>query len=300
MTLHKTAQPIVVGCDGSWHSHRAVTAATAEAARRDADLVILSIPDMRGHRSDLLADVARSEQDALSTATGMARRGLAWAREIDPAVRARTLVVPLEAPELTALLAEAQLLVLGGHGRGGQRAFSLGSTSLQLAHGATAPLLLAAPDGPEVTAGHQPTVVVGLAPQPWSPHGLAHGVAQAAARHAPLVVVQAVRPGQPHLADAVARAEQECAAALEGLATDGAAVSVSVSVAPVADALLAACSAGDLLVLGNRGKGRLRGPVPGSLTQKLLESAVCDVVLVPEPASENAVVALSAALPQQA
>ncbi len=291
---------VVVGCDGSWHSHRAVTAATLEAVRRDADLVILSIPDLRAGRTDRLAEVARSEQDALSTATGMARRGVVWAREVDPAVRARPFVVPIEAPELTALLAETELLVLGGHGRGGQRAFSLGSTSLRLAHGATAPLMLAAPDGPAVTGGHQPTVVVGLTPQSWSHHALHYAMTQATARHAALVVVQAVLPGQPHLPAAVALAERECAAALGDLATDGAAVSVSVSVAPVADALLAACSAGDLLVLGNRGKGRLRGPVPGSLTQKLLETAICDVVLVPEPASEDAMAAPSAAFPQQA
>lgn len=295
----KTPRTVVVGCDGSWHSHRAVTAATLEAVRRDADLVILSIPDLRDARTDRLADVARGEHDALSTATGMARTGLAWAREIDPAVSVRPLVVPLEAPELTALLAETDLLVLGGHGRGGQRAFSLGSTSLRLAHSATAPLMLAAPDGPEVSTGQQPTVVVGLTPQSWSHHALSYAAAQAAARHIALVVVQAVLPGQPHLAAAVGRAERECADAVEDVETDGAAASitVSVSVAPVADALLAACSAGDLLVLGNRGKGRLRGPVPGSLTQKLLETAICDVVLVPEPASEDAIAAPSAAFP---
>ena len=292
----KTPRTVVVGCDGSWHSHRAVTAATLEAIWRDADLIILSIPDVRELRSDRLADVAGSEQDALSTATGMARRGLAWAREIDPAVRARSLVVLPEAPELTALLTETELLVLGGHGRGGQRAFSLGSTSLQLAHGATAPLMLAAPDGPEGTGRPQQTVVVGLGPQPWSGH-LSYAVAQAAARRAALVLVRAVLPGQPHLAAAVARAERDCAAALEEISTDLAAVSVPV--APVADALLAACTPGDLLVLGNRGKGRLQAPVPGSLTQKLMEAAICDVVLVPEPAGEHAIAARSAALPQQ-
>jgi nucleotide-binding universal stress UspA family protein len=293
----KTPRTVVVGCDGSWHSHRAVTAGTQEAARRDADLIILSIPDVRELRSDRLADVARGEQDALSTATGMARRGLAWARETDPAVRARSLVALPEAPELTALLAETELLVLGGHGRGGQRAFSLGSTSLQLAHGATAPLMLAAPDGPEGTGRPQQTVVVGLGPQPWSGH-LSYAVAQAVARRAALVLVHAVLPGQPHMAAAVARAERDCAAALQGISTDLAAVSVSVPVAPVADALLTACTSGDLLVLGNRGKGRIRGPVPGSLTQKLMEAAICDVVLVPEPADEDSIAARSAASPQ--
>jgi nucleotide-binding universal stress UspA family protein len=298
MTQDRDRKTVVVGCDGSWHRHRAVPAATRQALRRDTELVVLSVPDLRNLGSERLANVARDEQEAFSTATGMARRGVTWAREIDPAVRVRTLVAPLEAPELTALLKDTELLVLGGHGRGGQRAFSLGSTSLRLAHDAAAPLMLAAPDGPVTTVGPQATVVVGLGPQPWSLHALTYAAAQAAVRRAALVVVHAVLPGQPHLAAAVARAGRDCAAAVEAIPADLAAVSVVVTVAPVMDALLAACTPDALLVLGNRGRGRLQGPVPGSLTHKLTEAAVCDVVLLPEPAAEDGAEARSATVPE--
>lgn len=64
-----------------------------------------------------------------------------------------------------------------------------------------------------------------------------------------------------------------------------------VTVAPVGDALLRACPPNALLVLGNRGAGRLQDPVPGSLTQKPMEAARCDVVLVPTPAGDESVVA---------
>jgi nucleotide-binding universal stress UspA family protein len=293
-----SAKIIVVGCDGSWHSHRAVTAATYEAVRRGAELTVLTVPTMGDLRSYHLGDMARCEQDALSTATGMASTGLAWAREVDPAVRARALVLPLDAPELAALMTTTELLVLGGHGKGGQRAFSLGSTSLQLAHAAVAPLLLAAPDGPVGKSAHQPTVVVGLDSQPWSSHALAYAVAQAAMRAAALVVVRALLPGQPRISAAIAGAERDCAVALEHESADLAKVKVLVTVAPVIDALLGACTPNSLLVLGNRGAGRLRGPVPGSLTQKLMEAAVCDVVLVPTRAGENRVMTGSAAVPQ--
>ena len=280
----QTPRPIVVGCDGSWHSHRAVSTATREAVRRDEELVVLAVPVMRELRSDRLGEMARGEQDALSMAAGVASRGLDWARETDPAVRARALVLPLDAPDLTDLLTRTQLLVLGGHGRGGQRAFSLGTTSLQLAHAAAAPLLLAAPDGPVATEADPGVVVVGLDAQPWSRHAFAYAMTEAVRREAALMVVWAVLPGQPHVAAAVARAARDIAAALDDGSADLRKLTVLVTVAPVVDALVEACAPTSLLVLGNRGSGKLRGPVPGSLTQKLMEAAACDVVLVPVPA----------------
>lgn len=297
MPVH-TPKTVVVGCDGSWHSHRAVIAATYEAVRRDAELTVLAVPTLSGLRSDRLRDVARCEEDALSTARGMASTGLEWARGADPAVRARALVLPLDAPELAALFNETELLVLGGHGRGGQRAFSLGSTSLQLAHAAAAPLLLAAPDGPVGAGTQQPTVVVGVDPRSRSSAALAHAASQAALRKAPLVVVRAVLPAQPRIAAAVAQAARDCAAAIEVEAAGVARITVLVTVAPVVDALLGACPPNALLVLGNRGSGRLQGPVLGSLTQKLMELATCDVVLVPAPGSEDRVGARSTAVPR--
>jgi nucleotide-binding universal stress UspA family protein len=291
---------VVVGCDGSWHSHCAVTAATGEAVRRHSELVVLSVPTMRERRPHRLVDVAGCEQEALSSAADRARRGVDWAREIDPAVSARALVAALDAPVLTALLADTEMLVLGGHGRGGQRAFSLGSTSRQLAHAVAAPLLLAAPDGPLGADGQEPTVVVGLDGQPWSKQALVHAVAQADLRGATLVVVRAVLPGHPDIEAAVARARRDCAAALEDVSPGPVTAAVVVTVAPVLEALVDACTSNALLVLGNRGSGRLRGPVPGSLTQRLTEAVRCDVVLVPSPVAEDRTVDGSVAVPHPA
>jgi nucleotide-binding universal stress UspA family protein len=289
---HKT---VVVGCDGSWHSHRAVTAATHEAVRRSDELLVLVVPDLHELHSDRLGEMARSERDARARASGTASMGLAWAREADRTVRARAVVLPLDSPDLASLLQETGLLVLGGHGRGGQRAFSLGSTSQQLAHGCAAPLLVTAPDGALGRDPGQTEVVVGLDGQPWSRHALAYAVEQAVGRATTLVVVHAVLPRQPHVATAVARATRDIAAALDSAPAGLSKVKVLVTVAPVVDAVLQACGPTSLLVLGNRGPGRVQGPVPGSLTQKLLEAAACDVVLVPAPLrGESAVSGASA------
>ena len=292
----QTPRSIVVGCDGSWHSHRAVCTATREAVRRDEELIILAVPVTRELRSDRLGEMARSEQDAVSTAAVTAGRGLDWARETDPAVRARALVLPLDAPDLAALLTATELLVLGGHGRGGQRAFSLGSTSLQLAHAAAAPLLLAAPDGPVSSDAEHAVVVVGLDAQSWSRNAFAYAMKEAVRREAALVVVWAVLPRQPRVAAAVARATQDCATALEDVPAALTKLTVLVTVAPVFEALLQACPPTSLLVLGNRGSGRVQGPVPGSLTQRIIEAAACDVLLVPAQARDDRLVAGVAAV----
>jgi nucleotide-binding universal stress UspA family protein len=277
-----------------------VTAATHEAVRRAGELVVLVVPDPHELHSDRLGEMARSERDAFALATATASSGLAWAREADPAVRARAVVLPLDSTDLAALLAETGLLVLGGHGRGGQRAFSLGSMSQQLAHACAAPLLVAAPDGALGRKPGHPSVVVGLDPQPWSRHAFRYAVEQATRRAAPLVVVRAVLPRQPHLGAAVASAAREAAEAIEGAPPGLTAITVHVTVAQVVDALLEACDPTSLLVLGNRGSGRVQGPVPGSLTQKLMEAAPSDVVLVPAPARVEMNVPHSAAMVEPA
>ncbi|GAA2161657.1 universal stress protein [Pedococcus bigeumensis] len=273
---------VVVGCDGSWHSHRAVVTATWEAVRRDADLTVLVVPAPHEPRSDRLGEVLRSEEEALASARATAERGVSWALETDPTVRARAMVSTAGAPELDALLGGTELLVLGGHGRGGQRAFSLGTTSLWLAHSVRGPLLLSAPDGPLHPAGLA-AVVVGLDSQPSSLHALSHAAYLAATRGAELVVVSAVLPRQAHVVAAVARAAQDASAALESLEAPLTRITVKVTAALVVDALLEACAPGALLVLGNRGVGRVQGPVPGSLTQRVMERATCDLALVPLP-----------------
>lgn len=286
MTRSSSTRTVVVGCDGSWHSHRAVATASREAVHRDVELVVLAVPSRGDLRAERLAEVAPREHSATATAAAVAARGLAVARETEPGVRARSLVCGLESATLRAELGSTELLVLGTHGREGQRVLSLGSTSSTLAHLASSPVRLVAAEVPLEVAGPA-SVVVGFDDQPGSRAALAYGVEQAAMRATPLCVVRALVPGLPGEAAARAAAERACRTALSELAPTSLETRVLVEPAPILDALLSACGPSTLLVVGNRGEGHLRGPLIGSLTSKLVAAALGDVVLVPTPAASS-------------
>ena len=279
----QTSTTVVVGCDGSWHSHRAVRAAALEADRRNAGLVVLSVPRPQDLRTERLDQVSQREEDALANAHAMAAGGLALAREVAPGVPTDVAVCALGSPTLTELLAGCDLFVLGGHGRGGQRAFSLGSTSAPLARAAASPVLVVAADEPAASAPEKSRVVVGLDDQPPSLHALAYAAKEARLRDTPLVVLRAVLPTHRDVPAALAAAERECASALARSTVDRSRTEVRVTAELPLAALLTACTPATLLVIGNRGVGRLAGPVGGSFTEKLLAAAPCDVLLVPTP-----------------
>ena len=284
----QASNTVVVGCDGSWHSHRAVRAAALEADRRNAGLVVLSVPRPQDLRTERLDQVSQREGDALANAHAMAAGGLALARDVAPAVRTRVAVCALGSPTLTELLAGCDLLVLGGHGRGGQRAFSLGSTSAPLARAAASPVLVVAADEPAASAPEKRRAVVGLDEHPPSLHALAYAATEATLRDMPLLVVRAVFPTtHSDAAAAVAAAERECASALARSTVVGSTTEVLVTAEAPLAALLTACNTATLLVIGNRGVGRVSGPVGGSLTEKLLEAVPCDIVIVPKPAAAS-------------
>ena len=206
---------VVVGCDGSSPSHRAVLAASLEAVDRDADLVVLCVPVPQDLDPKRLDQVVQRERDAVVDAEVVALRGLAQARESTPAVRAVVAVCALRSPALTALLSRCDLLVLGQRGRGGQLAFSLGSVSSPLARAATSPLMVVASDPRATSSQAQRPVVVGFDGRPASLQALGYAVTQAVRRRAPLVVVRAVVHGAGERDAALAAAEQECAEALD-------------------------------------------------------------------------------------
>ena len=187
--------PVVVGCDGSWHSETAVVAATHEAARRGVSLVLLAVADQRGSQPDRLSWVARHEAEAMQTALAVAKRGQWRAHHTDPSVATQVVAVAgHDAAELAGLARGAGLLVLGGHGGRGQLAFSLGSTSAELARVFRCPFLMPHDRASRVKEplDRHPAVVVGLDDLGRAAPILAVAVAEAAVRRAELVAVHAV------------------------------------------------------------------------------------------------------------
>lgn len=136
--------PVLVGIDGSPASELATAIAFDQASRRGVDLVALHA----------WSDVAVLELPALDweAVEAEAERSLAEAlagwqeRYPDVAVR-RVLVRDLPAQQLIqqSKSTEAQLVVVGSHGRGGLTGLILGSVSNTVLHSVRVPVIVARP-----------------------------------------------------------------------------------------------------------------------------------------------------------
>jgi len=136
--------PVVVGVDGTNNSEPAIRAAFEEASLRGATLVAvhawsdykLSIffPD------DNEFDWAPHERAAQAT---LSQTLAGWCQDY-PHVTVQTVTVP-DRPvrNLLAQAEDAQLLVVGSHGRGGYTSMLIGSTSRALLQSAQCPLMIA-------------------------------------------------------------------------------------------------------------------------------------------------------------
>jgi len=276
--------PVVVGCDGSWHSETAVVAATHEAARRGVSLVLLAVADTRGSQPDRLSWVARHEAEAMQMALAVAKRGQWRAHHTDPSVATQVVAVAgHDAAELTELAGIAGLLVLGGHGGRGQLAFSIGSTSAELARVFRCAFLLPHDRASRAKEplDRRPAIVVGLDDLRRAVPILAVAVAEAAVRRAELVAVHAVRSeaaaGDETLGDAWRAART--AVGLDG--RPGLSSRLVVTQEPAVAALVTRVLPDDLMVVGTRGEGRLAGLIAGSVCRGVLDDMPCDVMVVP-------------------
>ncbi|MFC9894915.1 universal stress protein [Nocardia sp. NPDC127579] len=133
------AQPILVGVDGTKNSVPAIEFAFAEAALRGVGVTALHTwTDVTG------LDVPVPGWDAVQdTERALLGEQLAGYRERYPDVAVRSIVAP-DRP-VRALLdesADAQLIVVGSHGRGGFAGMLLGSTSAALVHSAERPIVV--------------------------------------------------------------------------------------------------------------------------------------------------------------
>ncbi|MFD1810780.1 universal stress protein [Rhodococcus gannanensis] len=135
--------PVVVGVDGSTNSVPAVEAAFVEASLRRAPLVAVHAwSDIDFDTLPVAVEalpwsaVAESEEAALA-------ESLAGMQERFPDVEVTRVVVQDNAvDQLLARSTNAQLVVVGSHGRGGFRGMLLGSTSRALLHRTERPLMV--------------------------------------------------------------------------------------------------------------------------------------------------------------
>ncbi|MFI9642426.1 universal stress protein [Micromonospora sp. NPDC051925] len=183
--------------------------------------------------------------------------------------------------------AEAGLLVLGSRGHGGFTGLLAGSTAVSVAAHAHCPVVVVR----ETQAKAAGPVVVGFDGSEQSRTALGFAVERAAQRDTPLRVLRAFEPPddrwRPSDHDAEATLAADRAHIEEALAEwrktfpD---VPVTVEIAPArpAAALVEESRDAQLVVVGSRGWGGLRGMLLGSVGQQLIQHAHCPVAIVRE------------------
>ena len=279
---------VVVGCDGSWHSEQAVRVATMEARRRGAGLVLLAVAEVERNVPDRLQWLAQATEDAVEGAKAVAERALTHVVELAPTQPTQVVIATdFAAPEVAATGRVASLLVLGRHGLHGQLAFSLGSTSAELARRFACPVLIGRDQSSldEPGRGAEPPVVlVGLDAGKDCARVLRVAADEAAVRGARLVAVHALNasPAHTNVALAVGWRRVHDAMRSAGLPVGVPSRLVITRDDPVT-ALLLRARPQDLLVVGTRGGGRLAGLVQGSVSRAVLDAMPCDVLVVPQP-----------------
>jgi nucleotide-binding universal stress UspA family protein len=140
--------PVVVGVDGSELSTEAIGFAFAEAALRETDLVVLHAwlyPPAIGTREtygDIVPQAYDPEELRAEEERRLAEAVAGW-RERYPQVRVRQkLAATLPARALVEESTDAQLTVVGAHGRGSLGALLLGSVSHAVLHHCRSPLAI--------------------------------------------------------------------------------------------------------------------------------------------------------------
>jgi nucleotide-binding universal stress UspA family protein len=294
MTSDESAGRVVVGIDGSEISFVALRWAAREAARRQAplDVVHAWMPPHTLAAYDLFPDPVELEaaaQHRLDEAVD-ALAGLPG----QPAEVRPVLVEDDAAAAIVGVAERADLLVVGRRGGGGFHDLLVGSVSSKVTQTAACPVVVVPPGWERPESGR---IVVGVDGSEPAVSALRWAAQEAGLRQARLDVVHAydyppmVTPFGPLVAvdlETIQKASQEMLADMiasavgEASPPPGAVERISVA-SGAAAALLEAAAEADLLVVGARGRGTLRGLLLGSVSQQCVHHAPCPVAVVRRP-----------------
>ncbi|MET7833670.1 universal stress protein [Micromonospora sediminicola] len=184
--------------------------------------------------------------------------------------------------------AEAGMLVLGSRGHGGFGGLLAGSTAVSVTAHAHCPVVVVR-DGQAATSG---PVVVGSDGSPSALRALGFAVERAAQRDVPLRVLRAWEPPgdrwvppdfDPEETAATERAAAEAELAPWRESFPDVPVEIEAVPGSAAALLVEASRPAQLVVVGSRGRGGLRGMLLGSVSQQLIQHAHCPVAVVREP-----------------
>ncbi|MEV0152493.1 universal stress protein [Micromonospora sp. NPDC050686] len=183
--------------------------------------------------------------------------------------------------------AAASVLVLGSRGHGGFGGLLVGSTAVSVAAHAHCPVVVVRDSQPGATG----PVVVGFDGSESAQVALGFAVERAAQRRTPLRVVRVTQPPSPRRGpseeEAAASAAEDRTATEQALARwretfPELAIEVEVVPGSAAGVLVEASRDAQLVVVGSRGRGGLRGMLLGSVSQQLIQHAHCPVAVARE------------------
>ena len=278
---------VIVGTDGTERSRAAVIWAAREAQRRGVPLRIAHVfewdwEDYRYSVGNEYTDVSRQLAEAV------VNNASRLARETAPRIPIETdTLIGHPAARLLDIAGQAELMVLGHRGRGGFAGLRLGSVSQRVATHAPCPVLVIRGrddlDGP---------VLAGVDDSPAADDVLTTAFEAAAAHETALSVVRSYLPAIPLWLDNVRPSEVETPeqdaaelAQLEEQLTPWRAkypdviVEILLTHDAAASALVGASRCSQLVVVGSRGRGAVRGALLGSVGLQLLHHAECPVLI---------------------
>lgn len=232
-------------------------------------------------------DPAYGEGDALDALDGIVRRVVG--DEAAAGVE-RTVVCDLPARALLDASHQSELLVVGARGLGGFRGLLLGSVSQHCLHHTRVPLAVVRQPPP--TGAKRQRIVVAVDGSPTAGRALLWALEEAVARDAAVTVVHAWSVPYvgaslygPSRSGSELYAESSRLLLDEVVAAAGAPAGVRVepvsAEGPPAGVILGAAEGADLLVMGSRGLGGLKGILLGSVTNQVAHHATCPLVVVP-------------------
>jgi len=285
--------PVVAGVDGSDGSMRAVRWAARQAALWECPLRLVHAYAWPWIQQPFVAGVPSHYRQALmNAANDWLRKAADVAVQTAPELAVGTELISSTAAQL--LISESQrarMVVVGSRGLGGFTGLLVGSTAVALGAHAHCPVAVVrgAGEGREVPASG--SVVLGVDGMPSSEAAIAVAFEAASLRGAPLVALHAwtditvpdfapMGPiqGWPVIEDDERRLLAERLAGWQEKYPDVRVDRVIVQGRPAYNLLRAAEDA-QLVVVGTRGRGGLRGLLLGSTSHALLHHAPCPVVV---------------------
>jgi nucleotide-binding universal stress UspA family protein len=295
---------LVVGVDGSPGSRAALGYALTTAARRGADLEVVStypvilrwtagapvhVPGLEAVRDD----TASRTGDFVAEVRG--DPSVAVVPGVDEVPVSVVVTVGPAAQELVDRSGDADLLVVGSRGRGAVRSALLGSVALHCATHARCPVVVVHTG--DLGSPQQSRIVVGIDGSDRSRAALVAAVEEAGRRGADVVAVAGfdiadywadlytlALPSVDEIrADVLRGAEDMVADVLRTTKQPGVPVPhvrLELMRGAAADLLVQVAGEADLLVVGSRGRGAMRGLLLGSVALHCVMHAPCPVMVV--------------------